>query len=129
MKFAWIIDIILIILFIYFVFIHEYILGRRKFKCIRCGKCCKLRVNLPEEDIIKIKKAGYKDFLEKGLFKRKNQLKKVNGYCIFLTLDKGVCSCKLENSAKPNICRNFPAISGCFGKKYDLRCNSFQRFK
>jgi Fe-S-cluster containining protein len=123
MEFMWLIDLILIIVLIYFIFIHGYILRRRKFKCIRCGKCCSLRINLPKEDIERIKKAGYKDFIQ-----GKNRLKKVNGYCIFMNLDNGLTSCKLENSAKPQICKNFPTINGCFGKKYDLRCNSFWNF-
>ncbi len=120
MKLVAIIDIILVILFLYLIFIHQYVLGRRKFKCLRCGKCCGFRINLPKEDIAKIKKAGYKDFLEKG-----NQLKRVNGYCIFMNLDDGITSCKLENSAKPIICKNFPHKKGFFGREADYRCRSF----
>jgi Fe-S-cluster containining protein len=123
MDAMWIVDIILGLIVIYYIFIHGYVLARRKFKCIRCGKCCGLRVNLPEEDIRRIKKAGYKDFI-----KGKNTLKKVNGYCIFMTLDNGITSCKLEKSAKPELCKNFPCIEGCFGKKYDVRCKSFNKF-
>ncbi|MEK6833712.1 MAG: YkgJ family cysteine cluster protein [Nanoarchaeota archaeon] len=123
MKLLAIIDIILAILFIYFIFIRGYILAKRKFKCLRCGKCCGFIVNLPKEDIEKIKEAGYKDFIE-----GKNQLKKVNGYCIFMTLDKGICSCKLENSVKPQICKNFPHKRGLFGRKADYRCSSFCKF-
>lgn len=124
MKVIVIIDILLVIIYIYFIFIHGYILGRRKFKCIRCGKCCSFRINLPKEDIERIRKAGYKDFLEKN-----NRLKKVNGYCIFMNLDNGITSCKLENSAKPKICRNFPYINGCFGRQCDFRCSSFWKFR
>lgn len=123
MNILQIINILLIIALIYFVFIHGYLLARRKFKCLRCGKCCRLKVVLTKEDIAKIKKAGYKNFLEKN-----NYLKKVNGYCIFMTLNNGVTSCKLEHSAKPEVCRNFPTIKGFFGKKYDFRCRSFWQF-
>ena len=128
MEFTWIIDILLFLLLIYFIFFHGYVLGRRKFKCLRCGKCCKLRVNLSEKDINKIKKAGYKDFLYNDFLGGKNQLKKINGHCIFMNIDKGITSCKLENSAKPEICRNFPHSKGFFGRKGDFRCNSFCKF-
>ena len=121
MNFLGIIDIILVILLIYFIFIRGYVLARRKFTCLRCGRCCRLTVNLTEEEIKKIKKAGYKDF-----FTKKNELRKVNGYCVFLTLDKGITSCKLENSAKPAISKNFPLLHGLYGKKYDTRCNAFK---
>jgi Fe-S-cluster containining protein len=123
MDFLAIIDIILVILLIYFIFIHEYMLGRRKFKCLRCGRCCRLTVNLTEEEINKIKKAGYKDF-----FTKDNKLKKVNGYCVFLTLNNGITACKLENSAKPKICKDFPLIPGLYGRKYDKRCSAFNKF-
>lgn len=123
MGLMWLVDIILFLLLIYFVFIHEYVLGKRKFKCLRCGKCCSLRINLPKEDIIKIKKAGYNNFIE-----GKNKLKKVNGYCIFMNLENGITSCKLENSAKPQICVNFPHRRGIFGSKVDYRCSSFCKF-
>jgi Fe-S-cluster containining protein len=124
MDFLGIIDIILFLLLVYFIFIHGYVLARRRFKCLRCGKCCSFIVKLPKEDIERIKKAGYKDFLEKG-----NQLKKHNNYCIYMTLEDGICSCRLENSAKPQICKNFPHIMGVFGKQCDMRCRSFWNFK
>ena len=121
MKPIDIINIILIILIIYLFFIRGYMLARRKFKCLRCGKCCRYIVRLSKEDIKRIEKAGYRDFLDKN-----NKLKRVNGYCIFLSLNKGITSCKLENSAKPKICRIFPTIKGCFGRKCDIRCRSFR---
>jgi Fe-S-cluster containining protein len=124
MELLTLFDIVLGLAIIYFIFIHEYVLARKKYKCIRCGKCCKLRVDLSEEDINKIKKAGYKDFLTKD-----NNLKKINGYCLFMTLDNGITSCKLEKSGKPSICRNFPEKRGIFGKAYDYRCRSFWKFK
>jgi Fe-S-cluster containining protein len=123
MKLISVINLLLFIALVYLIFVRPYILGRREFKCLRCGKCCKLTVALSEEEIKKIKKAGYKDFLIKN-----NKLKKVNGYCVFLTLDKGVTSCKLENSAKPRICRNYPKITGLFGKEHDIRCSSSWKF-
>jgi Fe-S-cluster containining protein len=122
MNAMWIADIILGLIVIYFIFVRGYVLGRRKFTCQRCGQCCRLTVNLTDEEINKIKKAGYKDF-----FTKNKELKKVNRYCVFLTLNNGITSCKLENSAKPSICKNFPLIHGLFGKKYDVRCNAFRK--
>jgi Fe-S-cluster containining protein len=119
-----ILNIFLLLFAIYLFVISGYILARRKFKCLRCGKCCSLRVDLSEEDIKRIRKAGYKNFFDK-----KKRLNKVNGYCIFLTLKKGVTSCKLETSAKPEICKKFPLVNGWFGKKYDYRCKSFYNSK
>lgn len=119
-----ILNIILIIFVIYFFWIHPYILGRRKFKCLRCGRCCRLIVSLSKEDIKKIEKAGYK---KENFIDKKGKLKKVNGYCIFLALNNGITSCKLENKAKPEICRNFPALKGRFGKKCDFRCRSWYK--
>lgn len=116
-----IINSFLILILIYVYFIHEYILGKRKFKCLRCGKCRKLRVVLPNEDIEKIKKAGYKDFL----IGNSRVLKKVNGNCIFIKTKNGITSCTLENKAKPALCKRYPVKKGILGKRHDFRCRSF----
>jgi Fe-S-cluster containining protein len=104
---------------IYVLFLREYFLARRKFKCKRCGQCCKLLVDLNEDDIRKIKKAGHADFISD-----KKCLKRVNGYCMFLVFRDGVSCCSIED-IKPKICRNFPNKKGIFGKKYDTRCKNF----
>jgi Fe-S-cluster containining protein len=126
MGLMWLVDLIVLIILIYFIFIHGYILGRRKFKCLRCGRCCRFRVTLSKDEINKIKKAGYK---ERDFIVKKNELKRINGNCVFLTCNNGVCSCELQNSAKPSTCVNFPAIKGLFGKENDYRCRAFWRFK
>ena len=122
----FIVDILIALLYIYVVFIHGYILGRKKFVCQRCGRCCRLRVHLSKEEIDKIKNAGYK---EKDFVVKKNQLKRVNGNCVFITCKNGMCSCKLQNSAKPSTCTTFPLVKGIFGKEYDYRCRSFWPFR
>ena len=115
-----IINSILILIFIYFYFVRGYILGKRKFRCLRCGKCCRLIVTLSKDDIKKLERAGYKNFIS-----GRNRLKKINGNCIFLTLEDGINSCKLHQNAKPEVCRTFPIQKGSFGKNLDLRCRGF----
>jgi len=111
---------VLITLVVYYIFyFREFILARKELKCLRCGNCCRLRVRLSEEDIEKITKAGYKDFLDKN---GKN-LKRINGYCNFLELNNGMTSCKIEK-LKPEICKKFPIGKGFFGKKIDIRCRT-----
>jgi Fe-S-cluster containining protein len=124
MKILGIIDLLLGIIIIYFIFIHEHILARKEHKCIRCGKCCRLRVDLSEEEISKIKKLGYKDFYTKN-----NHMKKINGNCVFLKFKNGISFCEIQNTAKPSICKNFPKKRGLFGKAYDYRCRSFWKLK
>ena len=120
MNLIKIIVLLLILFFIYVVLFREYFLARRKFKCKRCGNCCKLKVYLYKEDIKRIKKAGYHDFLDKNT----NYMKRVNGYCKFLTLNKGIPSCSI-NGIKPKICVSYPMYRGIFGKKVDSRCHVF----
>jgi Fe-S-cluster containining protein len=110
----------------YLLFIRDYLLARRKFKCRRCGKCCRYLVSLSKEEAEKIKKAGYKDFLSRtGFFGVKKYVRHAaNGYCMFLVFRDGISYCQLEH-IKPKICRNFPVINGLFGKKCDPRCTNF----
>ena len=117
-----ILDLILIIIalfIIYIIFFRNYVLAKAKFKCKRCGNCCKLRVRLNDEDIKRIKKAGYKDFFDK-----RKSLKRINGYCMFLTFNNGVASCKINN-IKPKICGWWPIHKTIFGKEADPRCCTF----
>ena len=119
------INISYLLFLIYYFFVRRYTLAKKEFRCLRCGKCCcKYLVNLSKEDIKKIKKAGYKDFIAKNGY-----LKKKNGYCIFLKLDKGEACCGIQNSAKPEICKTFPISSGLFGKRFDPRCTAFRPHK
>jgi len=105
---------------IYVAFFRDFVLAKRKFKCLRCGKCCKLRVNLNKDEIENLKRIGEKDFLDES----NNHIKRVNGYCKFLNFNDGTTSCNIENN-KPLICRNFPVKKGFIFRTVDLRCQSF----
>jgi len=113
-----IIDIIITLIVLYLFYFREFILGRKEFKCLRCGNCCRLRINLTKQDIERIEKAGYKDFLGKN-----NKLKKINGHCKFLMLKDGITTCSIDN-IKPEVCKRFPIGKGIFGKKVDMRCKT-----
>lgn len=129
MKTITIITYIFLILFTLFMLERRRIvgltLGKKKFKCNNCGGCCNLFVRLTEKDINKIKKAGYKGeyFVEKK--DKEKSLKRVNGNCIFLSIDEGKSKCEIQ-SYKPKLCMNFPAISLFSIKGYDPRCKSFK---
>ncbi len=117
MDFILIADILLGLVILYLLFV-EYFYTRKKFKCLRCGDCCRLIVKLNAEDEKRLKKNGYKNFKNKFGF-----LKRINGHCIFLGMKKGVAECEIEK-IKPEICGHFPEKRGLFGKKRDRRCRS-----
>lgn len=109
----------MIILFLLGVIIaRPYFLNKKKFKCCRCGECCKLRVLLTKEEIEAIKKAGYSDFVDKD-----GWIKKKDKHCIFLKFKEGISYCKIEK-IKPKICKDFPEKKGLFGKYRDIRCKT-----
>lgn len=112
-------DMILLLAVLYLLLIRGYFLSRRKFRCLRCGNCCKLRVKLNKREIDLIEKNGHRDFMNKGCIKR------INGYCNFLTLKNGITSCQIEN-IKPEICKDFPLKKGFFGRKVDGRCKVYE---
>ena len=118
---ANIIFIPIVLILIYLVFIRSYVLARKKFKCSRCGKCCRLFVIPKKEEIEIIKKAGYKDFIEKN-----GRLKRPDGFCIFRELKDEKALCTIYK-IRPQICRNFPNRKGIFGNKYDARCTNFYK--
>ncbi|MBU90021.1 hypothetical protein CMO94_00650 [Candidatus Woesearchaeota archaeon] len=72
----------------------------------------------------RIKQAGYKEdyFIEKT--KKGKLLKRINNYCIFLSINKGKSKCKIY-SHRPSICRNFPNIKVFNIKANDPRCDAF----
>lgn len=92
----------------------------RDFKCARCGKCCKLKVEPNKEDIKIIKKAGKKDFMQGKFLKRTNKDRR----CIFLKYKNGIAKCSIYKN-RPEICRKWPNSQGIFGKQVDPRCNLF----
>ena len=79
----------------------------KNFKCNRCGKCC-YPPRLYPLDISRIKRAGYKNFLQKD-FRNISYLKEQkNGKCIFLKRNKKAASCGIYKH-RPKICRLYPA--------------------
>ncbi len=115
-PFDWI-SLFLLLLIFYVVFLRQFIWKFRKFKCLRCGRCCSLRVKLTNEDIKRLKKSGKKNFVEKG-----NWLKRINGYCMFLEIKNGKANCTVYDS-RPKICRGWPL------KRFtcDTRCKSYYK--
>ncbi len=115
MQIDTIIMFILTFLVVYAFILRPFILKRRKFKCLRCGQCCRLRVLLSKEDIKRLEKAGKKSFIEDKVW-----LKRKNGYCIFLEIKDGKAKCGVYKS-RPKICQNWPI------RKFavDVRCKSF----
>ena len=107
------------LLIIIFIFYRNHKLTRERFVCKNCGRCCRLKVEPSREDIKRIKKAGYKDFLIDEKY-----MKKVNGHCIFLKTKKGISSCTI-NKIKPELCKKWPISKGIFGKTADIRCKRF----
>ena len=83
--------------------------GRKKdlFECSLCGNCCRFKfIDATEEDIGRLREAGYEDFVDdSGKF-----MKRVNGRCVFLEDDK--CS---VHEVRPKVCREFP-----FQKMYGM---------
>ena len=117
-----IIFVIVIFIIAYIFIIRRFIFGREKFRCLRCGKCCKLRVDLSDEDIKRIKMAGKRDFIE-----GKNHLKRINGFCKFLELKEGKSSCSIYK-IRPAICREYPRIKRkILPDSRDLRCKTSDR--
>ena len=85
--------------------VRQIYLGRKKkdFECMRCGKCCTLRVKPSKKDLERILKAGYKkeDFLDRGWIKR------VNKACYFLKKNRNGTYCSIYNH-RPDTCRGWP---------------------
>lgn len=90
----------------------SYIVYRRrsKFKCLMCGECCKLKVNITKQEIKIIEKLGFK---RKYFTKDNRSLKKVNGYCVFLRKRRGKMVCGIYKH-RPPICRKWPFFSHPF---------------
>jgi|UniRef100_A0A7V4JRB3 Fe-S-cluster containining protein len=91
----------------------------KKFKCKRCGSCCKgeSTVSLSKKDILKIAQflnLSEKDFLElytvkKGKFRIEMKVK--DEFCIFF--DKEKRGCKIH-PVKPEKCKEWPLVSAIF---------------
>jgi Fe-S-cluster containining protein len=111
--------IIAALIIFYLAFARQFVWRFRKFKCLRCGHCCRLRVNLSKKDIERLEKAGKKNFI-----KDTKWLKRINGYCMFLKIENGKAGCSVYNN-RPEVCRWWPL------KRFtcDTRCKSYSGFK
>ncbi|MBU0615526.1 MAG: YkgJ family cysteine cluster protein [Nanoarchaeota archaeon] len=77
------------------------------FRCNRCGDCC-YTPRLTDKDIIRIKKAGYKNFIFTDNFGVKYIKEKANGKCMFLKEGK-TATCTIH-PYRAEICRKYPTI-------------------
>jgi len=91
------------------IFFSGYLLSwmchkrKAKFRCIKCGLCCRLRVKLNERDITRLKKIkGWENFINK-----RNYLKRVNGWCVFLKKRRSNVICSIYKY-RPSTCRKWP---------------------
>jgi len=86
-------------------------LDQKTFKCERCAECCiKYIVKISKNDIEKIKKLGYSEFVEKDEHISGFVLKKNDEQCVFLLRDnKGVYSCKIYEN-RPDVCKMYPFL-------------------
>ena len=110
---------IFLLIMFYILAIRPFLLARRKFKCKRCGNCCKFKVELTIEDIKRITKAGKRDFIV-----NKKYLQRENGYCKFLKFENSKAKCIIQD-IKPEICASWPISEGMLGKLADYRCKSY----
>lgn len=99
----------------YILYFRAFILRRKKFRCLRCGHCCRLLVKLSKKDIQRLKANNEKKFMDK-----KTYLKKINGYCKFLIIKNGKATCSIY-SYRPDICKSWPLKNFWV----DLRCRYF----
>ena len=99
---------------LYFILFHSFVKsiyhGFRKdrFKCTRCGECCKFLVKVYPEDVKRLELAGKKGFYEtRGKFKLIKRT--LDRYCVFYERNNktGVGKCTAYN-ARPRICRSYP---------------------
>ena len=107
---------------------RAYLLSKRRheFRCLKCGKCCILKVEPTAGDIKRIESAGRRrrDFME-GRF-----LKRVKGRCIFLKRQGRHYICSIHEH-KPAVCRAWP-FTGVFRSRFLFRrtfsCPAMERF-
>jgi Fe-S-cluster containining protein len=91
--------------------------GRLFYKCLRCGRCCHLRVDLDQGkgDLQRVTKYAEEMGLEEPVvqtirtfFGEKHWLRRVGGRCIFLEqLADGTFSCRIY-PVRPLACRIYP---------------------
>ncbi|MBW2999124.1 YkgJ family cysteine cluster protein [Candidatus Woesearchaeota archaeon] len=100
---------------------------KEKFKCKRCGFSCMQIVVLSDKEIEEIKKATNlpeEEFVDEDSLGRK-RLKIINYYCYFLTIDKGIASCKIY-AHRPEVCRKYPFFDSGTSECYPPRIVAFK---
>ena len=109
--------ILLLICIIYIGLFRSFFLKRHKFKCLRCGRCCRFKLKLLQEDIIRLEKAGKKELIIDGVW-----VKRIDGRCAFLENTDDGTRCAVYE-ARPETCRWWPV------RKYwvDVRCKVYDR--
>lgn len=86
---------------------------KENFRCRRCGYCCTQIVVLSPKELEEIKQLGHDENAFSTIDDTgRKRLRRLGYYCYFMTLDKGVASCKIYDK-RPKICRQYPF----FGKK------------
>ncbi len=98
---------------------------RSKFKCIKCGECCRLKFKLKKSDIERLErgKIDWTRFVDEDW-----KLKVVNGNCIFLKKKNGKEICSIYKF-RPSVCREWPFFSNKFTIPivWFFRCPSLRR--
>ena len=102
------------VVYLFFILLLFYLFGcslsciahkrKSKFRCLICGECCKLKVNVTDKEIKIIESRGFKrnNFIKGG-----RVLKRVNGYCVFLKYKRGKRVCSIYKF-RPSVCRKWP---------------------
>ncbi len=97
------------------------------WRCLRCGRCCRMNVILKQKDIERLKEAGYReeDFVERkcGIAFLK---KKSDGDCVFLDQHEDEngnrwTECTVY-SLRPDIGRRYPEFKWWFIRGKDHQC-------
>jgi Fe-S-cluster containining protein len=112
----WVLLAIFLLIGFYLVFLRPFLLRKKKFRCLQCGRCCRLAVRINNQDIERLKKAGYVDFTCFGKYLKKDK----NGNCVFQVFKRGKSHCSVHK-IKPGLCARWP------NSKYfaDTRCTFF----
>ena len=97
---------------------------RKEFRCRRCGVCCRLAVAVDDDEVAIIRAKGFNEFIE--FRKGRKYLKRINNYCIFLTLKKGISECSIYD-IRPRVCRQYPRTITYWFNAIDPRCRSFDK--
>lgn len=82
---------------------------RKRFKCNRCGECCRISPKLGREDIRKILKKGIEKDYFIEMIRGKTYMKIKNDKCVFLRKNGKKYACKIYDS-RPKICREYPSL-------------------